>query len=399
MRPFEGIRVLDFTRVVSGPYCTHLLGLLGAEIIKIEERTSGDNLRQGAGDPLLKKEGLAAAFVMFNVGKKSVTLDLKKPEAKEIVLKLVTSADVVVENFRPGVIDRLGLGYPVLSRENPQIIFCSISGFGQSGPDSLAPAFDPNIQAMSGMMALSGERDGPPMRAGYSVADTGTGLQAALAISAALYQRTHTGTGQYIDVAMLDSAISLLSQSAAAWLNAGIVQERRGNLSINHEPASGTFKTADGTVMLAIMRDDHFRIFARALGIESLADDERCVSRDSRVANADFIRTRVQAELLKATTAQWKQRLDEAGVPCSPVLGLADALDQRQVRHRDLTLEMIDEVTGKTMRSFNAPFKYIHGTPGPAFAPPRLGIHTRSVLSELGYSESEIENLVRLKVI
>lgn len=399
MRPFEGIRVLDFTRVVSGPYCTHLLGLLGAEIIKIEDRAGGDSLRHGAGDQQLKKDGLAAAFVMFNAGKKSVTLDLKRPEAKAIVFKLVASADVVVENFRAGVIDRLGLGYPVLSKENPRIVFCSISGFGQSGPDSHAPAFDPNIQAMSGMMAISGERDGPPMRAGYSVSDTGTGLQAALAISAALYQRMQTGKGQHIDVAMLDSAISLLSQSAAAWLNAGIVQERRGNLSINYEPASGTFKTADGTVMLAIMRDDHFKIFARAVGLAGLADDPRCLSRDSRVANADFIRSEVQAELLKATTAQWKQRLDEAGVPCSPVLALADALDQPQVRHRGLVVEMIDEATGKPMRIFNAPFKYAHGSPGPASAPPRLGTHTESVLSALGYSEREIEDLARREVI
>lgn len=399
MRPFEGIRVLDFTRVVSGPYCTHLLGVLGAEIIKIEERAGGDSVRHGDGDPLLKRDGLAATFVMFNAGKKSVTLDLKKAEAKAIILKLVTTADVVVENFRAGVIDRLGLGYPVLSKENPRIIFCSISGFGQSGPDSHAPAFDPNIQAMSGMMAISGERDGPPMRAGYSVADTGTGLQAALAISAALYQRMHTGKGQHIDVAMLDSAISLLSQSAAAWLNAGIVQERRGNLSINYEPVSGTFNTADGTIMLAIMRDDHFKIFSRALGLTNLVDDARCRSRDSRVANADFIRSQVQAELLKATTAQWKQRLDEAGVPCSPVLELADALDQPQVRHRGLTVEMIDKATGKPMRILNAPFKYAHGSPNPAFAPPRLGVHTESVLAKIGYSESEIENLARREVI
>lgn len=399
MRPFECIRVLDFTRVVSGPYCTYFLGALGAEIIKLEERVGGDNLRQGAGDPLLGKDGLSAAFVMFNAGKKSVTLDLKKPVAKEIVLKLVSTADVVVENFRPGVIDRLGLSYEVLSKKNPQIIFCSISGFGQSGPDSHAPAFDPNIQAMSGMMALSGERDGPPMRAGYSVADTSTGLQAAFAISAALYQRKNTGKGQHIDVSMLDTAISLLSQSAAAWLNAGITQERRGNLSINYEPASGTFQTADGTIMLAIMRNDHFKTFVHALGLVSLADDERCISRDARVANADFIRTQVQSKMLEATTAQWKQRLDEAGVPCSPVLELADALDQPQVRHRGLKVEMIDGVTGMTMSVFNAPFKYAHGTPGPSFAPPRLGEHTRSVLSELGYSDSEIMNLSRLEVI
>jgi formyl-CoA transferase len=399
MRPFEGIRVLDFSRVVSGPYCTHLLGVLGAEIIKIEDRAGGDSVRHGAGDPVLRKDGLAATFVMFNAGKKSVTLDLKHPDAKAIVAKLVRSADVVVENFRAGVMDRLGLGYPVLSVENPKIIYCAISGFGQSGPDSDAPAFDPTVQAKSGMMAISGERGGPPMRAGYSVTDTGSGLQAALAIAAALYQRMHTGEGQHIDVAMLDSAISLLSQSAAEWLNAGIVQERRGNLSISREPLSGTFDTADGTVMLAVMRDEHVKRFALALGLSDLADDARCASREARVANAEFIRSRVQAELRKATTAQWTQRLAPVGVPWSPVLELAEALDQPQVRHRGLVVEMTDEATGRPMRILNAPFKYAHGVPGPDATPPRLGAHTRSVLAEIGYREAEIDDLVRRGVV
>lgn len=399
MRPFEGIRVLDFTRVVSGPYCTHQLGLLGAEIIKIEDRDGGDSVRQGVGDPLLSQEGLAATFVMLNAGKKSVTLDLKKAQARHIVLSLVATADVVVENFRPGVIDRLGLGYEVLSARNPQIIFCSISGFGQSGPDSRAPAFDPNIQAMSGMMALTGEPDGPPLRAGYTVADTGTGLQAALAISAALYQRKVTGLGQRIDVAMLDSAMSLLSQNAAAWLNAGVTQKRRGNLPINPEPASGTFETADGTIMLVVIRNDHFKLFARSVGLDSLADDARCATRDARAANYDDIRQRVAAEMVKATTAQWKKRLDEAGVPCSPVLELAEALDQPQTRHRNFVVELTDEETGKPMRMFSSAFKYAHGTPRPGFAPARLGAHTRSVLVELGVSEAELEELARQKVI
>lgn len=399
MRPFEGVRIIDFTRVVSGPYCTQLLGLLGAEIIKIEDRDGGDSVRQGAGDPALRQDGLTATFVMFNAGKRSVTLDLKQAEAKAIVLKLVRTADVVVENFRAGVIDRLGLGYSVLSQENPCIIFCSISGFGQTGPDSQAPAFDGNIQAMSGMMAISGEPDGPPVRAGYSVADTGTGVHAALAISAALYQRHQTGRGQYIDVAMLDSAISLLSQSATAWLNAGIVQKRRGNISINREPTADTFRSADGTVMLAVMRDEHFKILMRTLGLAHLADDPRCATRDQRVEHADFVKSLVQAELLKATTAEWKRRLDEAGVPCSPVLELADALAQPQVEHRGLLVEMTDEATGKTMRSINAGFKFAHGGPAPAFPPQRLGAQTEAVLTELGYSREEIADLMRRAVI
>jgi formyl-CoA transferase len=224
-------------------------------------------------------------------------------------------------------------------------------------------------------------------------------MQAALAISAALYQRSLTGRGQHIDVAMLDAAISLLSQSAAAWLNAGSVQRRRANLSISREPTSDTFETADGTVMLAVMRDEHFAILARELGLEQLAGDPRCASREQRVANTAFIKPLVQTELRKATTAEWKRRLDRAGVPCTPVLELADALAQPQVKHRGLVVEMTDEQTGALMRSFNTAFQYAHGTPGPSFPPQRLGAQTASVLSELGYSEHEIAALAERRVI
>ena len=190
MRPFHDVRVLDLTRVVSGPYCTHTLALLGAEVIKVEERGEGDATRGGVGIPELRKEGLAATFIMFNAGKKSLTLDLKKPEAKEVVRRLARECDVVVENFRPGAARRLGLDYESLKKENPRLIYCSISGFGQTGPDAKAPAFDGNIQAASGMMAMTGEPEGSPMRAGFSVCDTSTGLNAALAISAALWSST-----------------------------------------------------------------------------------------------------------------------------------------------------------------------------------------------------------------
>ena len=399
MRPFEGIRVLDFSKVVSGPYCTQLLGLLGAEIIKIENRDGGDITRQGMGDPVLKDDGLAATFIMFNVGKKSLTLDLKKPEANAIIMKLVRLCDVIVENYRSGVMKTLGLGYEKLNEANPRIVYCSISGFGQTGPDSQAPAFDGNIQALSGMMAITGDPDGPPMRAGYSVADTSAGLQAALSIAAALYQRDQTNQGQYIDVAMLDAAVSLLSQTAGAWLNGGIVQRRRANLGVNREPITDTFKTADGVLMLSVMRDNHFAILARVLGMQYLADDPRCATREMRVAHTEFIKNLVQAELLKAGTDEWKCKFDEAGIPCSPVLELADALSQPQIKHRGLVVDMVDEKTSKVMRSFNMPFKYAHDSPSPSFPPQRLGSQNEEVLLELGYSMEEIEDLTRREVI
>jgi crotonobetainyl-CoA:carnitine CoA-transferase CaiB-like acyl-CoA transferase len=398
MRPFEGLRVLDLTRVVSGPYCTQLLGFLGAEVIKIEDR-QGDSTRYGAGDAALKKDGMSATFLMFNSGKKSLTLDLKKPEAKEIVMKLAKTADVFVENFRPGVVARLGFGYDVLREQNPMIVYCSISGFGQTGPDAKAPAFDGNIQAMSGMMAMTGEPDGAPMRAGYSVCDTGTGLNAALAVSAALYQRKNTNTGQFIDVAMLDSAISLASQTIGSWLNGGYVQPRRANLSVSHEPTGDAFQTADGSVMLAIMRDEHVKILLRVLGHEALATDPRFTSREARVANAAFIRSLVQGELMKATSSEWKRRLDEAGVPCSFILEIPDALSQPQVQHRELVRETIDERSASTIRTLNTPFQYAHDGPEPSFPPQRLGAHNEEILTALGYSKTDIADFAKREII
>jgi crotonobetainyl-CoA:carnitine CoA-transferase CaiB-like acyl-CoA transferase len=399
MRPIHGIRVLDFTRVVSGPYCTYMLGLLGAEVIKVEDRNGGDSVRYGVGDRVLKAEGLAAVFVMLNGGKKSITLDLKKPEAKAIVLELARESDVLVENFRAGVIDRLGLGYEALKQVNPRLIYCSISGFGQSGPDARAPAFDGNVQAMSGMMAITGEPDGAPMRAGYSIGDTGTGVHAALAIVSALYQRNTTGQGQFIDVAMLDAAISLLSQSASGWLNGGIVQKRRGNISLNREPTSDVFKTADGSVMLAVMRNEHVAILLPALGLAQYVGDERFATREARVANTAFIRPLIEAALMKATSAEWKERLDHAGVPCSMVLELADALSQPQVAHRGLVCEAKDERTGRPMLSFTTPYKFAHDGPAPSFPAQRLGAQNEEVLGRLGYSKDEIAELARREVI
>ncbi len=397
-RPFEGVRILDFTQVVSGPYCTQFLGLLGAEVIKVESR-DGDNVRWSTGDAELVKEGLGATYIMFNMGKKSITLDLKAPEAKDIVMQLVRTADVVVENFRAGVMQRLGFDHKTLRAENPRLIYCSISGFGQTGPDSKAPAFDGNIQAMSGMMAVTGEVDGAPMRAGYSVGDTSTGLNAALAISAALYQRVQTGIGQFIDVAMLDSAISLLSQTAGGWLNGRNVQKRRANLSINFEPTADAFDTAEGGLLLAIMRDEHIKLLMQALGLDELENDPRLATRKDRVANAAFIRGKVQEKLMTASGAEWKRRLDKAGVPCAQILDLPEALSQPQVEHRGLVVEMKDDKTGRTMQSLNAAFKYEHGGPAPSFPPQRLGAQNDEVLKRIGYSEAQIADLKKREVI
>jgi len=231
------------------------------------------------------------------------------------------------------------------------------------------------------------------------VCDTGTGLSAALAVSAALYQRNNTNEGQYIDVAMLDSAISLASQTFGSWLNGGHVQPRRANLSVSHEPTSDVFQTAQGSLMLAIMRDDHVSILLRLLGLEEFIVDPRFASREARVANAGFIRPLVQTELMKAPASEWKQRMDEAGVPCSPILEIPEALSQPQVRHRELVHEAIDQKTGKTMRTLNAPFQYAHDGPEPSFPPQRLGASNEDILTSLGYSKADIAGLAKREVI
>jgi crotonobetainyl-CoA:carnitine CoA-transferase CaiB-like acyl-CoA transferase len=399
LRPFHNVRVLDLTRVVSGPYCTQTLGMLGAEIIKVEERGEGDATRGGVGIAELKAEGLAATFIMFNAGKKSLTLDLKKDEAKAIVKRLARDCDVVVENFRPGAAKRLGLDYESLKKENPRLIYCSISGFGQTGPDAKAPAFDGNIQAASGMMAMTGEPDGPPLRAGFSVCDTSTGLNAALAISAALYQRRDTDKGQYIDVAMLDSGVSLASQTIGAWLNGGKVQPRRGNLAINFEPTADVYNTADGSLILAIMRDEHVKVLLDVIGLGSYKTDERFANREIRVKETAFIRQMVQEALMKDTTAGWKAKLEAAGVPFSPIMDVPEALTQPQLKHRGLVQEMTDAKTGKPMRMLSTPFLYEHGTPKPSGPPPRLGEHTAEILKSAGYSDADIAALTKNEVI
>jgi len=403
MRPFEGVRVLDFSRVVSAPYCTQMLGFLGAEIVKIEDREKGDSVRTGAGVEELKQRGMASAFLMFNAGKKSMTLDLKNPEARDIIMKLAATADVVVENFRPGVMKRLGFDYESLRTVNPRLIYCSVSGYGQTGPDAGTAAFDGNIQAMSGMMGMSGDPEGPPMRAGYTVADTATGLNAAVAISAALYQRDRLPRkqqrGQYIDVAMLDCGISLTSQLAGPLLTGGIKPRRRANLSINFEPTADVYKTADGAVQLAIMRENHIQAFFRLMGVEHLNTDPRGTTREARVANSAYIRGLIQAEFMKAGTAEWKKRLDEAKLPWAPVLQLHEAIEQPQVKHRGLVLETPEPETGIIMRTFGAPFQYEHDGPKSSFPPQRLGAQNEELLDSLGYTPAQIEAFRKNKVI
>ena len=264
-KPFAGVRILDFTRYLAGPYGTYQLGLLGADVVKIESR-DGDETRS----QLISKEWadrkMPPGFLAVNGNKRSITLDLRKPEAVEVIKRLVTTADVVWENFRPGVMDKLGLGYDALSALNPRLIYCAVSGFGHTGPEKTTAAFDGKLQAMSGIMSITGEPAGGPMRAGFAICDTIGGMTAALAVSSAIYQRTHTGRGQFVDVAMLDAALAFIPGPVSEYMVAGIEQKQIGNGSVSRKPTASRFRAKDGFIVLAVLTEKQFVSLMKTIG-------------------------------------------------------------------------------------------------------------------------------------
>ena len=283
-KPFTGVKVLDFTRVLAGPYGSYQLALLGADVIKVEAR-EGDDMRYGNRANEWEKRGLAAPWVAVNAGKRSITLDLKQPKAIEVVKRLVPDVDVVMENFRPGVMDKLGIGYETLRALNPRLIYCAVSGFGQVGPDRATAAFDGMIQAMSGLMSITGFPANGPTRVGFAGADVMSGATAALGVASALYQRTHTGTGQLVDVAMIDAVMGYLAQQFTEHLMTGRVHEQAQNLSVTRKPTGNLFKTRDGWMVLAVMTEPQFQRLMKVLGLEAHLADPRFCDWPTRIAN------------------------------------------------------------------------------------------------------------------
>ena len=264
-KPFAGVRILDFTRYLAGPYGTYQLALLGADVVKIESQ-EGDETRGQLADKKWAERKMAPSFLAVNGNKRSITLDLRKPEAVEIVKRLVVGADVVWENFRGGVMDRLGLGYEVLSAINPRLIYCGVSGFGRTGPEKTTAAFDGKLQAMSGIMSITGEPANGPTRAGFAICDTIGGMTAALAVASALFQRTHTGRGQLVDVAMLDAALAFIPGPVSEYTVAGIEQRQIGNGSVSRKVTANRFRTRDGFIVLAVLTEKQFASLMKALG-------------------------------------------------------------------------------------------------------------------------------------
>jgi crotonobetainyl-CoA:carnitine CoA-transferase CaiB-like acyl-CoA transferase len=393
----QGVRVLDLTNVLSGPFATLHLALLGAEVIKIENPLEGDLARKLGNVPALNERLMGTSFLAQNANKKSLTLNLKEPEARAIFMKLAARADVVVENFRPGVMDRLGLSYEVLSGVNPGLIYCAISGFGQTGPDAMKPAYDQIIQGLSGVMAINGDERLNPLRTGFPVCDTVGGLNAAFAIMAALYERETSGEGQCIDIALLDSIMPLMGWVAANLLIGGQRPALMGNDNVTAAP-SGTFATQDGYVNIAANKQEHWEAVADTLGVPELKTDPRFERRDARKKNRKELTRLLEAKLMEHPTAEWVDRLNAKGVPSGGILGLEEALSSAQMQHRGALQEIPVENLGG-VKLFNLTAKFSRTPARIECPPPALAQHTHEILAGLGYEDGQIEELRKRGVV
>lgn len=395
-KPFAGLRVLDFTQVFAGPFGSFQLALLGADVIKVE-RTGGEDMRHAPPVDQWSERGLSTHWLAINANKRSLALDLKRPEGIAVVKRLVESADVVTENFRPGVMEKLGIGYEQLRAVNPRLIYCALSGFGQNGPERESAGYDGKIQAMSGIMSITGYPGMGPTRAGFAVCDALAGMTAAFAVSSALYQRSHTGQGQFVDVSMLDAALTFLSPNVVEWTVGGHKTEQFGNQAVSRRPTANLFKVKDGHLLMAVNTERQFQCLMREIGREDLLADPRFADWRGREANEAALRQEIEAALAAADARTWDKRLNAAGAPCGSIWRIEEIVTHPQLQHRDV-LQTIDGPDGP-MTLVGSGFRLAHGGGSVERAPPRLGEHSAEVLAEAGYSSAEIDALCRAEVV
>ena len=405
-RPLSHIRVLDLSRVLAGPWASQNLADLGAEVIKIERPGSGDDTRSW-GPPFLKdadgrETNESAYYLSVNRGKKSVTLDISKPEGQRIACELAARCDVLLENYKVGGLAKYGLGYDEVRKINPRVVYCSITGFGQTGPHAHRPGYDFIFQGMGGLMSITGERDdlpgGGPQKVGIAITDVLTGMYAALAITAAIAHRERTGEGQYIDMALLDTIVAFGANQILNYFVSGKVPGRFGNAHANLVPYE-VFTTADGHIILAAGNDGQWESFCKAAGRSELAADPRFRTNPDRIRNRKELIPLVRDIMKERSRKDWIERLDTAGVPCGPINDYKEVFDDPQVRHRQLKIETPHPLSG-SLPGIASPMRFSETPVEYKLPPPLLGEHTREVLGDLlGMRSDELDRLATAKII
>ena len=396
MKPLHGKKIIDLTNVLAGPFCTYQLVNLGAEVIKVETPIKGDLARNLGSDPYLNSIGMGISFLAQNSGKRSITLNLKSSKGKSILKKLIKRSDALVENFRPGVMERLNLDYQKLKIENPDLIYCAITGFGQDGPLSQNPAYDQIVQGFSGVMSITGDKNNNPFRVGYPISDTIGGLTAAMAISAAL---NNPKGGSFIDISMLESTLVTMGWVISNYLIGGVLPKPQGNENFTSSP-SGSFQAKDGLINIAANKDEQWELLAEHIGRDDLIVNPDFFSREKRKENRLRLKAEIETVLTKKSAKKWIEELNKIGVPAGPVLSIPEILKHPQILNRGLISEIHNTPNlEKKIKILKSAIIFDGKHPETKSTPPSLGADNNQIYLDLGYNESDIKVLKEEGVI